>query len=103
LGGGAGIFDALAASDFKGLMHPEIGATHRECWAFQFFKLKGFVRRLSEAFEQRITEFDGFGEPSYKLCRLNKTKALTATNSQLTEIPQADRFKRLSPRRKLGM
>jgi len=44
--------------------------------AFSFFSLKEFVRRLSEAGEQRITEFDGCGEPSYKLCSLNKTKAL---------------------------
>ena len=26
--------------------------------------------------EQRIAEFDLFGEPSYKLCELNTTKAL---------------------------
>ncbi|MCA9147457.1 MAG: hypothetical protein KDB05_31985, partial [Planctomycetales bacterium] len=46
----------------------------------QFFNLNGFVRRLAEAVEQRITEFDGFGEPSYKLCRLNKTKALSESS-----------------------
>ena len=44
--------------------------------AFQFFILNGFVRRASEPGQQRITEFDGFGEPSYKLRSFNKTKAL---------------------------
>jgi len=53
------------------------------CRAFQFFNLKGFVRRLSEAVEQRITEFDGFGESSYRLCRLNKTKALCDAGERL--------------------
>ena len=51
----------------------KVGIAHR---AFLFSNLNGFVRRLSEAVEQRMTEFDGFGEPSYKWCRLNKTKAL---------------------------
>jgi len=55
---------------------------------FSVFNLNGFVRRLSEAVEQQITEFDGFGEPSYKLCRLNKTKALIRRRRLAGESPR---------------
>jgi len=47
----------------------------RFCRAFQFFNLNGFVRGLSEAVEQRITEYDGFGDPSYKIVQIEQNQS----------------------------
>ena len=42
---------------------------------FRFVQSTQFVRCLPEAVEQRITEFDGFGEPSYESIRIEKLKS----------------------------
>jgi len=42
---------------------------------FRFVQSAQFARRRSEAVEQRITEFNGFGEPSYESIQIKKRKS----------------------------
>ena len=45
---------------------------------FRFVQSVQLVRRFSEVVDLSNSLLDGFGEPSYKLCSLNKAKALEA-------------------------